>query len=101
MMLFRIIMVLFLLVIAAVPAWAGEKANAPIESSSAPVAEQMTMEEALAKVTITAEDWHDGDMYYKRYTFINPTDVAIEKDILYTEVYLLAYWNDTCSLITK
>lgn len=54
-------------------------------------AEQMTMEDALSKVTIEAEDRLDGDTYYIRYTFTNPTDVPIEKDILYTEVYLLAY----------
>ena len=99
-MLMRLMMILCLLVVSAVPVWAGEK-DAVIESSSAPIAEQMTIEEALAKVTITAEDRLDGDVYHIRYTFTNPTDVYIEKDILYTEVYLLAYWNDTCSLITK
>ena len=81
MMLFRIMMVVFLLVVSAVPAWAGEKASVPIESSYAPAAEQMTMEEALSKVTIKAEDWLDGDTYHIRYTFINPTDVYIEKEV--------------------
>ena len=65
------------------------------------VTEQMTMKDALSKVTIESEDWLDGDTYYIRYTFTNPTDVAIEKDILYTEVGLYAYWNDTSSKITK
>ena len=96
-MLLRCMMILFLLMISVMPAWASEKDVPPTTTMT----EQITMEDALSKVTITAEDWLDGDMYYTRYTFTNPTDVRIEKDILYTTVGLFAYWNDTCSKIVK
>ena len=96
-MLLRCMMILFLLMISVMPVWAGANTISPTEMT----AEQITMEDALSKVPIEAEDWLDGDMYYTRYTFTNPTDVRIEKDILYTTVGLFAYWNDTCTKITK
>lgn len=96
-MLIRLMMIAFLLIISAMPVRASEKDVPPTEIT----AEQMTMEDALSKVTIESEDWLDGDTYYIRYTFTNPTDVGIEKDILYTNVALFAYWNNTCSKITK
>lgn len=96
-MLFRCMMILFLLMIFISPAWAGEKDMPPSNIAI----EQMSIEEALSKVTIEAEDWLDGDTYYIRCTFTNPTDIPIEKDILYTTVGLFAYWNDTSSKITK
>ena len=40
----------------------------------------------LSKVTITAEDWVDGDMYHIRYTFTNPTDEMIDKEIGFSEI---------------
>ena len=72
-MFIRCMMILFLLMISVMPVWASEKDVPPTNTT----AEQMTMEDALSKVTIEAEDWLDGDMYYTRYTFTNPTDVRI------------------------
>ncbi|MBQ5587409.1 MAG: hypothetical protein IIU73_02190, partial [Selenomonadales bacterium] len=59
-MLFRCMMILFLLMISVMPVWACENTILPTEMT----AEQMMMEDALSKVTIKAEDWLDGDMYY-------------------------------------
>lgn len=44
------------------------------------------MPSPLSKVTITAEDWVDGDMYHIRYTFTNPTDEMIDEEIDFTTV---------------
>ena len=40
----------------------------------------------LSKVTIKAEDWVEGDMYHIRYTFTNPTDEMIDKEIGFSEI---------------
>lgn len=75
-------MIVFLLIVSAMLALAGEKDTPSFDITI----EQMSVEDALSKVTIEAEDWLDGDTYYIRYTFANPTDVAIEKTVEYTDI---------------
>lgn len=55
-----------------------------------------TMEDALKCVTISTEDWLDGDTYYIRYTFTNPTAVAIDKKVDLTTVRY-----ERCSIINE
>ena len=71
-MMMRLLLMICLLIGLTVPcAWA-EEASA----KSSP----------LAKVTIDAEDWVEGDMYHIRYTFTNPTDEMIDKEIGFSEI---------------
>lgn len=87
-------MITFLLMIFVVPAWAGEQTASP----SAITAEQSSIENALTKVTIEAEDWLDGNTYHIRYTFTNPADVQIDKQIKYMTVkYEPIYYAATSS----
>ncbi|MBQ2113865.1 MAG: hypothetical protein II195_02095, partial [Selenomonadales bacterium] len=66
-MLFRCMMILLLLTISVMPVWAEEKDVLPTTMAT----EQMSLEDALSKITIEAEDWLDGDTYYTHYTFTN------------------------------
>lgn len=99
-MFIRYLLLVCLLIVSAMPICTAESTTMPARSSD--VAEfstisatssdlvasdqAMTMEEALECVTISAEDWLDGYTYYIRYTFINPTDVAIDKKVDLTTV---------------
>ena len=71
-----------------------ESATLPASPSKIASEQAMTMEEALEHVTISTEDWLDGNTYYIRYTFTNPTDVAIDKKVDLTTVLY-----ERCSII--
>ncbi len=67
----------------------------PADSSAVVASAQaMTMDEALKHVTISTEDWLDGNTYYIRYTFTNPTNVAINKKV---DLTVVSYQR--CSII--
>lgn len=89
-MLFRIMMVLFLLVIAAVPAWAGESSS--IERKIRAVDEyqmqynQKREKSPLSKLCIESKQWCEGNTYYVRYTLTNPTDELIQEDNAYMTI---------------
>lgn len=98
MMLFRLMIVLFLLVAYATPVWAEEQDNTPIDIA----AEQISSENALSKITITTKDWLDGDTYYIRYTFTNPTDTHIKKKLELTTIsYTPCYKVDFNEMVVQ
>ena len=71
-MMTRLILTICLMIGLMMPsAWAGEK-----DASASP----------LSQVTIEAEDWIEGDTYYIRYTFTNPTNEMIDEEVDFTTV---------------
>ena len=98
-MLFRCTMILFLLMIFMMPAWANEKDILPKDISPS-IAERLKavnqhIEEKnrspLAKLRIESKEWHEGSTQYIRYTFTNPTDTLIQQKIAYTSVNYTAF----------
>lgn len=107
-MLFRYLLLVCLVIVSAMPVCVAENASdttitsptfdeamsVPIETKEitmptdtpAQPAQAMTMEDALKHVTVSTEDWLDGNTYYIRYTFTNPTSVAIDKKVDLTTV---------------
>ena len=71
-MMMRLMLVIGLLIGLTMPCASGEEAS--------------TKSSPLSKVTIDAEDWVEGDMYHIRYTFTNPTDEMIDKEIDFTTI---------------
>ena len=53
--------------------------------------EDIRLNSPLSKLTIEAYEWFEGDTYYIRYTFNNPTDELIEETVLRTNVLLHAH----------
>lgn len=101
-MLFRLMMAVFLLIISAMPAWAEEKIDTLTWLTRPHLfGQQPEYESPLSKISIDSEDWSDGNTYYLRYTFTNPTDTVLEKDIQSITVQLSAYWNKTYTKIQK
>ena len=79
-----------------------ESITMPASPSKIASAQAMTMDEALKHVTVSAEDWLDGNTYYIRYTFTNPTAVAIDKKVDLTVVnYRRHAYNDMSESSTR
>ena len=115
-MVFRCIMIVFLLIVSVMPAWAGEKDVPPIEiptefrsawecvqSGTIPLMEPFptkflkhTPEKHQAdppwnKLCIKAESWTEGNTFFTRYTFTNPTDELLEKIFTHADICYSIY----------
>ena len=60
-------------------------------------AEENATSSQLSQITIETEDWIDGDTYYIRYTFTNPTDKKINETIARTFIAVDAASNTSFS----
>ena len=86
-MLFRCMMIVFLLMISVMPVWASEKDasyNSIIEFRQK--YQQRLNESPLSKLIVTTEDWREDDTYYVRHTITNPTNEKIEKKLTRIQV---------------
>ena len=115
-MLFRCMMILFLLMISVMPAWASEKEVPPFEvptefrsawecvqSGTIPSIEPFptkflkhtTRKEQADtpwnKLCIKAESWTEDSTFYTRYTFTNPTDEQLEKIFTHADICYSLY----------
>lgn len=103
-MLIRLIMTIFLLIVSTTPTWANTNEKAISDSVKYQMSEGYILEEqdVLSSINIQAEDWLDGDTYYIRYTFTNPTNTPLEKKIdLITVTYDLCHAADPYQTITQ
>ena len=102
-MLFRCMMILFLLMISVMPVWAGEK-DAWLNKLPSSIAdeyrarqealikhEQAQKESPLSKLRIESKGWHEDSTQYIRYTFTNPTDTLIQEKIAYIRIIYEAF----------
>ena len=102
-MVFRCMMIVFLLMISMIPAWASEK-NAWLNNMPSYIAdeyqaqqealakhEQAKKESPLSKLRIESEGWHEDSTQYFRYTFTNPTDMLIQEKIAYIRILYEAF----------
>ena len=102
-MLMRCMMILFLLMISVMPAWASEKPawlnDLPSSIADEYQAQQDALtkhnqaknESPLSKLYIESEEWHEGSTQYIRYTFTNPTNTLIQEKIAYTRIIYEAF----------
>ena len=86
-MLFRCMMILLLLMISVMPAWAEEKdASSDLITEFRQKYYQRVNESPLSKLIVTAEDWREDNTYYVRHTIANPTNEKIEKKLTRIQV---------------
>ena len=109
-MMMRLLMMICLMMTMLMPCtWAGitEDLNALQQQSAELLTsyQKQTEESALSQVTIESEDWVEGDTYYIRYTFTNPTDEMIDETVAYIQVsyhtYDVSYIPHTYHQYTK
>ncbi|MBQ5636093.1 MAG: hypothetical protein IIV08_00885, partial [Selenomonadales bacterium] len=68
-MLFRCMMILFLLMISVMPVWAEEKdASSDLITEFRQKYQQRVNESPLSKLIVTTEDWREDNTYYVRHT---------------------------------
>ena len=102
-MMMRCMMILLLLMISVMPAWASEKPawlnDLPSSIADEYQAQQDALtkhnqaknESPLSKLYIESEEWHEGSTQYIRYTFTKPTNTLIQEKIAYTRIIYEAF----------
>ena len=86
-MLFRCMMILFLLMISVMPVWAEEKdASSDLITEFRQKYQQRVNESPLSKLIVTTEDWREDNTYYVRHTIANPTNEKIKKKLTRIQV---------------
>ena len=103
-MLLRLIMTVFLLIVFAMPAWANEQQPKVSDTVKQLMDAGIDLyeEEILDSIDIKTEDWIEGDTYYIRCTFENPTNTPLQKKVAYTAVtYDLCHKDDPYQSITQ
>lgn len=118
-MLFRCMMILFLLMISVMPVWAEEKDMPPIEIPTEFRSAWQCIQDGMVKpmepfpkmfpqhssketslqqadspwnkLCIKTESWTKGNTFYTRYTFTNPTDELIEKIFTHADICYSIY----------
>ena len=91
-MLLRCMMILFLLTISAMPAWASEKDTShDLLTEFRQKYQQRVAESPLSKLIVTTEDWRENNTYYVRHTITNPTNEKIEKKLTRVQVSYSAH----------
>lgn len=81
-MFIRYLLLICLVITSAMPLCAAEKnTNYPVSIDFLLQEQDNPLQEIFNQITIDAKDWIDGDTYYIRYTFTNPTATRIDKEI--------------------
>lgn len=86
-MLIRYLLLVCLMIVSAMPVCIAEE-NTDYYVSPLPHSQSQdnSLQEIFNQIIVDAKDWIDGDTYYIRYTFTNPTATRIDKDIYLADV---------------
>ncbi len=103
-MLFRCMIIMLLLIVSTMPAWANDKKPMLSETVKHLMDSgyDLADDDILSTLHIETKDWLEGDTYYISYTFTNPTNTPLQKKIDFVTVtYDLCHTDDPYRSITR